>query len=234
MIKIGICDDEKNICSSLETIIEEYMKNKNIQYGIDVFYSANSLLKYTDDGNLYDILFLDIEMEGLSGIEFGKILRDDMGNELTKIIYISWQNSHAIDLFQVRPFDFVVKPITKERLFKILEVVQRLIGSERSEFVYHAGNKYERIEIEAIYYFKSEAKKIIIHKNGKELTFYGKLDDVVKKIDGRYFWRIHKSYVINYMNTEIFDYKTVTMKNGEVLSISQKYRVDIRDKLDNI
>ena len=120
MLIIAICDDEKNICTSLERVVEEYALGKNINYNIESFNSADELLKHILlKKNSYDIIFLDIEMKGINGIEFGEILRGDMKDEKTKIIYISWENSYAMDLFKVRPFDFLIKPLEETNMYPI-------------------------------------------------------------------------------------------------------------------
>lgn len=230
MLKIAICDDEIDICRTLENIVEEYLKIRNMRYDLDIFYSADSLFKYIEDGSLYDLLFLDIEMEGLSGIELGKILRDDMQNELTKIIYISWQNSYAMNLFKVRPVDFIIKPFTEYKIFDVLDTAVKLIDRESGYFMYHHSGEYGKVKLMDIMYFISSNRKITMHTLDGEIEFHGKLEALMKKVDKRYFWRIHKSYIVNYMHAKKFEYSRVTMNDDNVLSVSQKYRVDIRNK----
>ena len=66
MLKIAICDDERKICTSLERIVGDYAKGKNIDYSIESYYSADELLKHIVSKNiLYDVIFLDIEMKGI-------------------------------------------------------------------------------------------------------------------------------------------------------------------------
>jgi DNA-binding LytR/AlgR family response regulator len=230
MLKIAICDDEIDICNSLENIAEKYLKTRNMQYNLDIFYSADSLFKYITDGNSYDILFLDIEMEGLSGIEFGKILRNDMQNELTKIIYISWQCSYAMDLFKVRPVDFIIKPFTEDRIFEVLDTAIMLIDCESGYFIYRCSGEHGKVKLIDIMYFISSNRKITMHTLDGEIEFHGKLEEIMKRVDKRYFWRIHKSYIVNYMQAKKFEYVRVTMNDDRELAISQKYRVGIRNR----
>ncbi len=106
MLRIAVCDDEMDICSRLEAVIMEIAERKGRQVEIDVFYSASKLKEYVGHGNRFDAIFLDIEMEGLTGIDFGKVLRNEFKDDSTKIIYISWERDYAMDLFEIRPFHF--------------------------------------------------------------------------------------------------------------------------------
>ncbi len=65
-------------------------------------------------GEYFGLIFLDIEMQYVNGIEAGKIIREKMKDELTKIVYISGSDNYAMELFQVRPLDFLIKPISKD------------------------------------------------------------------------------------------------------------------------
>lgn len=229
MLKIAICDDERNICTSLGKNINEYAKGKKFDYSIESFYSADELLKNIALKNiLYDVIFLDIEMKGINGIEFGEILRSDMKDENTKIIYISWENSYAMDLFKVRPFDFLIKPLGVNVICKVLDSVLDFIKRDSELFSYNVQGGAIRIKLKDILFFESASRKIIIHLLKGEKEFYGRLDDVENEIGRRKFMRIHKSYLINYDHVKKVEYERMTMDDGSILSISQKRQTKIK------
>ena len=114
MFKIAICDDEESTISRVEQIINSYQLKTNVALTIRLFLSAKQLLAHIESGERFDIIFLDIGMEGLNGIEFGHILRDQINDEQTKIIYISWNKAYSMDLHSIRPFDFLLKPVKIE------------------------------------------------------------------------------------------------------------------------
>lgn len=109
MIKIAICDDDKNIAAKVENILEEIGKENLLKISIDVFYSGESLQKFYENGNTYDLIYLDIEMTMLNGIEVAKYIRER--DRYTIIIYISSHEEYLIQLFEVEPFRFIRKPI---------------------------------------------------------------------------------------------------------------------------
>ena len=104
MYNIGICDDGENICTDIEKMLLQYAKEQNIQVDTNVWYSGEGLRDYLDAGNHLDILFLDIELFKMTGIEVGNYIRkqlDDMGMQ---IVYISGKSSYADELTSGREY----------------------------------------------------------------------------------------------------------------------------------
>ncbi len=127
MYHIGICDDGKNTCSSLEEMILEYTEEKGILTEVKVWYSGESLCDYLKQGGHIDILFLDIELEALSGIEAGDFIRNRLEERSMQIIYISGKSSYAQELFRTQPMDFLVKPIGRERVNEALCLAMKIL-----------------------------------------------------------------------------------------------------------
>ena len=111
MYRIAICDDEKSTCAEIESYILMYSKLRFIRNEIEVFYSGEAFCEYVKQGNFFDLLFLDIELPAINGIEVGKFVRTSLGDEKMDIIYISSKINYAMQLFQNRPMDFLVKPV---------------------------------------------------------------------------------------------------------------------------
>ena len=118
-----------------------------------------------------DILFLDIELPGMNGVEVGKYIRDILRNTDMFMIYISSKKEYALELFQNQPFDFLIKPIKKERLYHVMEKIFSIIGKNECNFEYkNQGNSY-RIMYKDILYFQSDGRKINIVMEKKIESF---------------------------------------------------------------
>ena len=87
-IKIAVCDDEVEICALLEMMLIDIFRDKGMSCEAESFYTGESLCKEFERRK-YDLIFLDIEMDGKSGIDVGRFLRDELGNETVQIVYIS-------------------------------------------------------------------------------------------------------------------------------------------------
>ena len=118
MLELAICDDDIILCNWLEQKLLHYGKANDCQISIEIYYSAEQLLNRLEEES-YDMLFLDICLEHENGIDIGtEIRKKNYGKEL-QITYISTYQEYAMKLFRIHPFDFLVKPIREEELFRV-------------------------------------------------------------------------------------------------------------------
>ena len=174
MQNIVICDDEKGTCEELKDTLLKYASVNKIFYHIEIFYTGTNLSDYLIEGNQVDILFLDIALPGTGGIHVGKIVRDTIGDEQTVIVYISSNKSYALELFQNRPFDFLIKPIKEETIVALMDKILRIQGENTACLEFQNKGKIYKIPYGDILYLQSERRKInvITVKGIKE--YYGK------------------------------------------------------------
>ncbi len=230
MYKIGICDDDKVLCSVLEEQIYGLSKEIEIKVDVEVWYSGESIQNDLEKGIELDLLFLDIELAQKDGIAVGKFIRNEMEDMQTHIVYISSKENYAMQLFKVQPLDFLIKPISTEN---IREALIRSVKQKRSAdiyFEYQKGNSVFRVPVRNIAYFMSMDKKIrIVTKDGAE-EFYGKLKNIANTLPAD-FLTIHQSYIINQAYVIEYSYEMVKMVDGEHLNISKPYRKETRSKI---
>lgn len=227
MLKVAICDDDVCVCTHIERTLNSYSKTYKIEFEFSVFYSGEKLCEFLLD-NYYDIIFLDIELHRLNGIQVGKIIRNEMKNESTKIIYISHINDYAMELFDIRPFQYLIKPLNKEQLIQYFSLAVKMIMKDNEYFKYKINRTTQKKPIQDIICFETNNRKIgMITIEGKT-SFYGKLDDVYKQIKDNCFLYIHRSYIVNYKYIDSIEYEQVTLSNQITLPISQKRRKEIR------
>ncbi|MFI3238429.1 MAG: LytTR family DNA-binding domain-containing protein [Lachnospiraceae bacterium] len=234
MIKIAICDDEIDICTKIENILLEHAAKLCRKAYVEIFYSGESLTKYIALGNTFDLVFLDIEMGEMNGVEVGKYIRKVLQNHTTQIVYVSARNEYDRQLFDVQPLHFIPKPITYEAVVSDLELALSRMGSVNQYFVYKKGKESYKIPMRDIIYFESFNREIkIIHTNGED-TFYDTLEDVTQSVRDFSFLRIHRSYLINEEHTRKFKFNEVLMSNGMYIPISRTKRQVIRAiQMDN-
>ena len=229
-MKAIICDDEKSTCSELEEIILKYAKEKRVPLVTEVFYSGDILLDYLKREKI-NILFLYIELPGKDGVMVGKYIREVLEEENIFLVYISSKENYALQLFQNRPFDFLVKPIEQAKIYHVLDNICRISGKNSAEFKFQVQNSTYCILYKDILYFQSDGRKINIVMKKEVRTFYGKLNEIEEKLPENLFLRIHKSYLVNKSYVKGFTYEWVKMLNGDVLNISKINRADVRRKI---
>lgn len=230
MYRIGICDDDKELCSGLEEQIYHIAKELSVKVEVEVWYSGESILNDLGNDTQLDLIFLDIELVHKNGISVGKFIRGEMEDMQTHIVYISSKQSYAMQLFKVQPLDFLIKPVSDEQL---KEVLGRSLKQKRSPdicFEYQKGNSILRIPTRDIAYFMSMDKKIRLVTKDCEEEFYGKLKNILEKLPAD-FVMIHQSYIINQRYVSEYSYDSVKMSDGTTLSISKPYRKATRSKI---
>lgn len=231
MLNIVICDDEKGTCEELKEILKNHASRNQISYHIETYFTGTDLSEHLMKNNRADILFLDIALPGMDGINVGKMIRNTIGDEQTVIVYISSSKSYALELFQNRPFDFLTKPLKEEKIASVMDKILRFLGKNVSFLEFRNKGKLYKIPYNDILYLQSEKRKIrvVTIKGVKE--YYGKLNEAEEMLPADTFLKIHKSYLINAHFVEIYTYEQITMVDGSVLNISQPQRPYVRKKI---
>lgn len=230
MYNIGICDDAKNSCAFLEDMILQYATKKKTKVEIAVWYSGEHLVEYLKQGNHIDILFLDIELLEISGIEVADFIRNKLEDREMQIIYISGKGSYAQELFKTQPMDFLVKPFTLNQIKEVLDLAIKILGRNSKTFKFQRGKDFYCIPCAEIMYFVSEGRKIRVMTSQGEKIFYGKLKDIINELPED-FISIHQSYVINKNYVLRYAYDIVELTNGTTLTISKVNRKIVREKI---
>lgn len=223
MIRIAICDDEKNIRTYLSSLV----RKQNIECEITEYASTD---EYLLDQKEHDLLFLDIEMKsvasGMDGMSMAKQIR---ATELTKqpiIIFVTGYEKYVYDAFDVGAFQYLLKPIDEQRFAQVFRRAAEQIISEAEQqkktLVIQYANTSKAIPLDHIYYLESQSHKVVIHMNEEELEYYAKLGDLEEELQGQFF-RIHKGYLVNLACIDEYNKTEVTLVNGDKLLIS-KYK----------
>lgn len=230
MYNVAICDDDEVLCTHFENTLDEYILENKITF--DIFYSGESLIYALNNGAHFDLIFIDIELISMDGIDVGRFIRNVINNENVQIVYISVKQRYAMELFESRPMNFLVKPITCDAIISSIEKGLKLEGLNNSCFELKKGYDITRIPYGEILYFESNKRKINIHTSKGIFDMYGKLNEIEKFVPEN-FIRIHQSFIIN--STKVFRWKfdEVYLSDSIVIPISQKYRKKINAFLLN-
>ncbi len=167
----------------------------------------------------------------MDGVALGRRIREELRNEKIRIVYISSRESYAMSLFSVRPLDFLIKSVARERLWEVLETFLRLREDGAGEFVFKAGKSLGRLCLDEIRYFACSGKKVEIHALSGRREFYGNMREVWRQTEGKGFLTIHKSYVVNTAFVSVYRHDSVELADGTVLPVSQRHRKTLREHL---
>ncbi len=231
MLCVAVMDDDIVFCAQFEKMLYRYGEVNQIKITADVYYSGESLLQALADGALYDILFLDIAMQQINGVDVGRYVRETMQNEALQIVYVSGKTQYAMELFQVRPFWFLEKPVEDTQLAVCLEQYRNRFAGTHSYLYYTAFKMEHRIALRDVLYLESSGRKILIHTTGEPIAFYGRLDLICDHSAAGTMLRIHKSFAVNPRYVASCCSDSVCLCDGTELPISRKYRKEVRTLL---
>ena len=221
MLRIGICDDEELITKRLMRILYSLEKNQSENYDIEIYTDSVKLSEKLSAGKRYDLIFLDIMMPVKSGVEVGKIIRNDLKDNITQIVFISSENKYAMDLFEIRPMNFLIKPFDENDIEKIMKTAAELINTNKHILILETRKELLRIPV-------SEIRYIIVHYSGGEYKLKGKLNDIYERVKGFGFLFIHKSYIVNNIYIRKYSYDNVELDDNVILPVSRQRREEIK------
>ena len=216
-MRIGICDDEIMIAEQLESLVKECLEELEIEGQIKLFQSGEEVMKEEEE---LEVLFLDIEMPQMDGIELGHRLVDKGVD--CKIIMATSREDRFKEVFKINAYDFVSKPFKKEDIKEALGRVYQSFANLKFIEVYKGRTRFE-IYIKNIKYIKAMDSYVeLITEKGtyRKETSLTQLESI---LDDKFFFRINKSYFINFK--WIDDYS-----NGTIYIDGMKFNVSIRNK----
>lgn len=238
MIRVAVCDDEKCI----QDILKNYLLRYTIEYDRDispfVFDTCEELMEEYLKGNSFDVILLDIEFNNqkeklMNGIDFGKKLRRLYANDNTAIVYVTSFGEYAIDSIKIRPYDYIEKPITYERIVEFFESYYSDQAKGKKVFEYTAHKVKNSVIVSNIRYFESQGRTIIIHTVSNQYVFYGKLSCLLDNESLNDFISIHKSYFVNKNYIERYTSNSVVLFGIDhiELPISPNKKTEVSEQL---
>lgn len=225
MINIAVCDDQpihlRKLLEMIKRVCLYKIPEKLDCRSYDGFYSADKVITFLRN-NMIDILFLDIEMEGMNGFELASVLNKEFPHII--IIFVSAYENYVYNAFEYAPFRFLRKPRLEEELEPaLIAAVESLISINKKIELKTSDGTFET-RLADIIYFESKKNYLLAHLIGNKIyRFRNTITGIVEELQNDDFYKIHQAYVINLANIKrISGYSEVLMCNGKVLPISSR------------
>lgn len=217
MIYIAICDDEKYMCDNMKKMASVFFERKNMEISIVQFSCGEELLKYD---KAIDILFLDIQMKGIDGIEAAKKLRARGFKGF--LIFMTVLKETVFKAFEVSAYDYLVKPIKESDFEKMMErLFISMEKADKANLLVQKGYESSIISFEEIVFCEVIDRKVYLHLASLEvIDFYDRIENLEKKLDDRFF-RCHRSFLINLKYLKSFKKGTAFMEGGKEIPVSR-------------
>lgn len=223
-MRIAICDDEKYFRDTLKTELDKYAKEFAIDFAYTEFSSGELLLASNTD---FDLIFMDYQMKTINGIDTVDKMRKR--NDKTIVVFITSYPHVAMESVKVQPYRFLSKPIEKEKFYEALNSFVEQYNSDAYVLVYDEEmDKMKRLAEWDILY--AEANNIYC----KVVTFdncylyKNTLLNFEKQLKSDFFYRVHRSYLINMNYVDTYSHTEITFENGEKASLAKSKHFDFQ------
>ena len=212
MLRIAICDDMPAFLQTAKEAVEQWQPG-NIRVCVETFCDGDALIA-AHSRNPFDIIFLDVVMPLLNGIEAAAELRKE--DKTVKIVFLTSSPEYAVESYEVKADNYLLKPINKEKLYTCLDELYATILDTARTVVVRSGNGLHRVPIRDILYVESQGKIVVFTlKENVALATADPLysfEDKLTAADG--FFKCHRSYLVNFNQIRSYAAKELTMADG--------------------
>lgn len=222
ILNIAICDDLESDRQALTHMIKNYCNNYNLEIELSTYKNGNKLLSdFTPQK--FKLIFLDIYMNDknhITGIEIAKQIR--LHDKECIIVFMTTSKDHALEAFEVEAMQYLIKPVTYDKIKHILDKCQKLF-SDQMRFIKVSSNGLSiKILFKNIYYIEVFDKTCFIHTKHKVIKTYTCLSKLWEALGGTPFLRCHRSYIINMCYVDSICTNDFLLKNGDKIPIRKE------------
>lgn len=216
MINIAICDDDEPCLAEIAKEIAKAFPPGENRYTITRFASGSELLSSGE----HDVVFLDVEMDGMNGIETAHRLRER--GDKCKLIFLTAHEKYALPAFDVEASGYLLKPVNPQKLSALLHKIASEQQIATSHFItVKQGANSVSLKAKDIQYIEVFDRKLFVHTALQTYDFYEKLERIEKEFSGDFF-RCHRSYLVNFAYVKRYDKVSITLNNDEIVLISKR------------
>lgn len=232
-MRIAICDDEKSVQEILAEKVNRYCPGAEVR----CYFSGRELLEAGDGP---DILFLDIQMPGLDGMETAKRFREK--NKRAVLIFVTAVEDYVFQAFDVGAFHYLVKPFAEQKFASVLanavercrQAAEGSCASKEQEEEKHililSEGNHVKVRLRDIVYAEVFNRKVVIHKMTEDIEYYGKLSELEKSA-GEDFFRCHRSFLVNFRYVERYDGAMIMLEKGTAPIAKKNYPAFVKSYL---
>lgn len=216
-LQIAICDDLEEERVILSRMLRNYARRQGLSLQVHFFVSGEEL-QSVRRANACQVLFLDIYMPGISGVETARRLR--AAGYGASIVFATTSTDHGVDSFEVRASDYLVKPFRQEEVDRALDwCLEHMPEPLRSLSVYAEGETQE-FPLASVLYIEVLGHQSHIHTLRQTVVVRKSLDDLERAVDSPDFFRCHRSFLVNLNHAERIESSDFLMSDGARIPIS--------------
>lgn len=218
MLSIAVCDDDMLDNCNIIKMVKMIMEARRIPCLIRQFISGQELLAASES---FDIIFLDILMQELNGLQTAEYLRKQGKHSI--LIFITSSRDYVFDAYDVEAFQYLLKPVNDKKLKRVLEQALSKIEPQVKDFIMISRERQkQKIILDDVWYFEGRGRQIYIHRKEGTIAWYEQISELEEQLKDKSFFRCHKSYLVNLKYVEGYNRQEAVLENGERIMIAKR------------
>lgn len=218
-LNIAICDDEKYYRNYVETVVRDYLANENVLFQIELFENGRDFCNVDENVRKFDIIFLDIDMKEMNGMETAYSIRKK--NKEMDIVFITVMPDYVFEGYKVSAVRYIMKKEIDKSLPECLSDIlkKRKFSGQKMEFPFVGGKR--TVLLNDILYIESKSHKLQFTRKGGVLYMYGQINEVEFRIKDFNFVRCHQSFLVNLEHIEQINNYLICLSDGSEIPVSR-------------
>ncbi|MBQ1254800.1 MAG: response regulator transcription factor [Clostridia bacterium] len=192
--RIAVCDDQPAQLENLTKKLSLYAEARHIKFHIQTYPSAEAFLFDFSENRNFDLLFLDIEMAGMNGIQLARKIRAE--NETVQLCFITGYPDYMNQGYDVNALHYLLKPVSVEKLFEVCDRFLKSTETQPRFFLFSLGKEVVRVYEKDLYYGEAQGHYMLLHTRQGELKLRTTVPELEKQL-GEGFFRPSRSFLVN-------------------------------------
>lgn len=241
MLQIAICDDETLLLNEIRKITESCMQHQQTFCILSTYSDSQSLFYDIQDGKRFDLLLLDIEMPGLSGMELARRVYELLPDAL--MLFVTAHYKYAVDAYELHIFRYIPKNQLKERLPHALKDAVSLLEIQNTDsYIISSQNRLERIPYKEILYIEKDGKNALFHiaaparkdeaSTGRSRRIRKTLSGVFDELHSEEFYFNDRGYIVNLRHVTGISHTDCVLTDQTRLPVSQSRLSELKKRLN--
>lgn len=220
-MRICICDDDNILHQEIRNLLFPFFTESGLPQITDLF-SGDELISHYSSSKDFDIIFLDIEMGKINGIDTATEIRKYSPEAI--IVFVSSHKNYVFDAFRCEAFHFLVKPINQEEFDDVFNraLHKYRVMNEKYFVCWHSCRK--SLSIADITYIEGYRRRLKVHVAGEEYEHIGKVSDAYEKLKPHGFLRVHQGFIVNMRHIKSFESMSILLTDGTRVPIGGRRR----------
>ena len=224
-MRIAICEDNAADAAEIRAYIERHFARHNFSGEIELYDSGEALLAAFTPG-AFDVVFLDIYLDGINGVEVAQQIRADDPD--CALVFITIDPGYMPAGFALRAASYVVKPITPEQMDTALLQCRSVFQKNARYLEVKTGGQSHRIPLTKVLYVETQSKATTVVTAEGAFKTYTPIETVARQLGGSPFLRCHRSFIVNLNQVTDLQENDFLMKNGAKVPVRKNGLKEIR------